>query len=365
MAEPKTAQAKSAERAILYRYRRIELRKCELDRLVQFVPGLPDPTESGDRDLVLARDSWEALDTRHRNMAVGFVRRSFLSGRHQLHPPRVFSRTAKNSLFERAHLRAIKAPKIVMRTKDMPMAALAPKNTLPMTPLMALVGKLKTSPMEDLAVILNSRLFHFHWQREAPKQGGPGTVPERAGSFLMPMITKKAGRAFHETRDEILDLAEENSERLMAMDQVHKIAVGAGVPLASLSGTHGIIREINVPRPLGDVGEVKRRGPVVIFRRGSTIVTTTEEAATYLELWLQDRFDQLTGMSREQLDDFIKMPLSTAHVVVVLQHRARIEAQIEKTQAKIDELQRLAEEQLYDLYHIGEPEREYLRANYA
>jgi hypothetical protein len=103
----------------------------------------------------------------------------------------------------------------------------------------------------------------------------------------------------------------------------------------------------------------------VIFRRGSTIVTTTEEAATYLELWLQDRFDQLRGMSKEELEEFIKMPRSTAHVVVVLQHRARVETQIEKTQARIDELQREAENRLYDLYHLGEAEREYLRAHYA
>jgi hypothetical protein len=149
------------------------------------------------------------------------------------------------------------------------------------------------------------------------------------------------------------------------MDQVQKIAKAAGVPIAPLRETQGIIREINVPRPLGDVGEVKRRGPVVIFRRGSTIVTTTEEAATYLELWLQERFDQLRGMSKEQLEVFIKLPLSTAHVVVVLQHRARIDAQLEKAQARVDELQREAENRLYDLYHLGEPEREYLRAHYA
>ncbi len=365
MAEAKTPKAKSAERSILYRYRRIGLRTSRLDRLVQFMPGLPDPTDAGDKELIIARDSWEKLDTRHRNLAVGFLRRAFLTGRHMLRPPRVFSASMKNTLFDRGHLKAIKTPKLVFRYKDIPMAAVAPKNTLPMTQLTALVARLKTTPIEDLAILLNSRLFHFHWQREAPSQGGAGTVEERAGSFLVPLITKKAGRAFHEPRDELLRLAEENSERLLARDQVHKIAVDAGVPIAPLKETQGIIREINVPRPLGDVGEVKRRGPVVIFRRGSTIVTTTEEAATYLELWLQDRFDQVRGMSREQLDEFIKMPLSTAHVVVVLQHRARIETQIEKTQVRIDELQRVAEDRLYDLYQIGDAEREYLRTRYA
>jgi hypothetical protein len=69
-------------------------------------------------------------------------------------------------------------------------------------------------------------------------------------------------------------------------------------------------------------------------------------------------------MSKEQLEQFILMPRSTAHVVVVLQHRARIESQLEKGQAKVDELQREAEERLYDLYRFGEPEREYLRARF-
>lgn len=361
----KTAQAKSAERAILYRYRRVGCRTQRLDKLVQVLPGLPDTNEIVDRELIIARDTWESLDTRRRNQAVGFIRRSFLVGRHLVRPPRVFSRSIKDTMFEKTHLRAVQTPKLVFRVKDIPMAALAPKNTLPMTPLVALVARLKTSPIEDLAVILNSRLFHMHWQRANSARQLAGSVADRAGDFLVPVITKKTGGAFHEVRDELLRLAAENGERLLAMEQVHKIGLKAGVPLMSLSKTEGIIREINVPRPLGEVNEVKRRGPVVIFRRGSTIVTTTEEAATYLELWLQDRFDQLRGMSRDEIEESIKMPLSTAHVVVVLQHRARIEAQLEKAQTKIDELQREAEERLYDIYKLGDAEREYLRTHYA
>jgi len=364
MPESKAAPVKSPEKSILYRYRHFDLRTERLDKLVTFLPGLPDTNEILDRELIVARDTWESMDTRRRNQAVGFIRRSFLVGRHLVRPPRTFTRSIKDAMFDKVHERVYKTTKLVFRVKDIPMAAMAPRNTLPMTPLTALVRRLKTTPIEDLAVILNSRLFHFHWQREQPKTG-PGTVAERAGSFLVPIITKKAGGAFHEVRDELLRLAAENGERLLAMDQVHKIAVAAGVPLAPLRETEGIIREINVPRPLGDVGEVKRRGPVVIFRRGSTIVTTTEEAATYLELWLQDRFDQLRGMSKEQLDEFIKMPRSTAHVVVVLQHRARIDTQLEKAQVRVDELQREAENRLYDLYRLGDAEREYLRAHYA
>jgi hypothetical protein len=58
------------------------------------------------------------------------------------------------------------------------------------------------------------------------------------------------------------------------------------------------------------------------------------------------------------------LPLTTAHVVVVLQHRARIEIEIERTQMKIEELQGEAESHLYDLYGMSEAEREYLRASY-
>lgn len=359
MAEARTARVKSVERSVLARYRRIGLRAERLDRLVEVLPGVADPLEASERDFLIARAAWEALDTRHRNQAVGFVRRGFLVGRHLVRPPRYFSRNAKNALFEKAHLRAIKAPKVVFRTRDQPVAALAPRNSLPVTPLSALVPRLKSTPMEDLAVILNSRLFNFLWQRQPAKP--TGTFLGRAGGILVPMITKKVGGPFRELRDELLRLAAENGERLLAMDQVQKIADSAGVVLARMEETEGIIREVNVPRPLGDVAEVKRRGPVVIFRRGSTIVTTTEEAATYLELWLQERFDQVRGMSREQLEQFIRLPKSTAFVVVVLQHRARIESQLEKVQTRVDELQREAEERLYDLYRFGDAEREFLR----
>jgi hypothetical protein len=362
MAETKTA-AKPAEKAILNRYRRITLRKERLEHLVDVLPGTPDPLETGDRDLLAARAQWEALDTRRRNRAVGFVRRGFLSGRHLVRPPRYFSRTPNNTLFDKAHMRAISLPKLVVRVRELPVVALAPRNILPVTPLDALVPRLKKTPIEDLAVILNSRLFQLIYQREQPKHGQT-MIPARGGMFLVPMITKKIGEPFREVRDELLEVAAQNSQRLLAMDQVGKIAKSAGVPLSPLRETEGIIREINVPRPLGDVAEVKRRGPVVIFRRGSTIVTTTEEAATYLEFWLQERFDQVKGMSKEELEQFILMPRSTAHVVVVLQHRARIESQLEKGQARAEELQREAEERLYDLYRFGEAEREYLRARF-
>lgn len=364
MAETTPRSAKSAEKALAARYEKVGIRTEPLDRLVDFLSGTPDPLEQGDREQLISRDEWASYDTRRRNQAVGFLRRSFLRDRHQLHPPLHYSRKAKNDLFDRGHVRAAKSEKMVFRYKDYPIVALAPRGTLPVIPLIALVPRLKTTPTEDLAVVLASKLFHFYWQHYHGKSIGKGTpsVEERLAGFQVPMLTKRTGGPFREARDRILELAEANSERLLAMDRVQQVAEQAGVPLVPLLRTEGIIREINVPKPLAEVSDVKRRGPVVIFRRGSTIVTTTEEAATYLELWLRQRFDQLGGMTRDRLEEFILMPTTTASVVVVLQHRARIEFEVGRVQDEIEELQREAEDHLYDLYEMTEEEREYLRS---
>lgn len=364
IAKPRVTQV---AKAIASRYRRVSLRTEPLERLVDFLPGTPDPLEKGDRDLLIGRREWESYDTRKRHRAVGFLRRSFLVTRHGLRPPRYYSRTAKSDLFDKSHLGAIKRPKVVFRYKDFPMAALASKYELPVTPLLGMAPRIKATPTEDLPVILNSRLFHFYWDYFFPRKAGqvPAPAVDRLSRFRVPMLNKKVAGPFRKVRDEILELAAGNADRLASMDQVEELAESAGVPLIPLGLTEEIIREINVPRPLGEVADVKRRGPVVIFRRGSTIVTTTEEAATYLEMWLQERFDQLRGMDREDLEQYIRMPVSTAHVVVVLQRRARIEAEFDRTQSRIDELQGEAESRLYDLYGLNESERVWLRSAHA
>jgi len=357
---------KVSARSLAARYEGIGLRTERLDRLCDLLSGTPDPLEAASREELISRSEWAQLDTRRRNQAVGFVRRSHLLGRHMLHPPATYLRSVKGEAFDKRHLKAVKLPKVPFRYKDVPMAALCPRGTLTVTPLLALVPRLKSTPTEDLPVILNSRLFHFYWQHYFPKKSGAPAVPaeDRLVGFEVPMLPKKAGREFREVRDRLLELAQQNSDRLAAMDEVHRIGKEAGVPLVPLVRTEGIIREINVPRALAEVADVKRRGPVVIFRRGSTIVTTTEEAATYLELWLKQRFNELRGMTKEELELFIELPVTTAHVVVVLQHRARIEAEIERTQAKIEELQAQAESHLYDLYGFSPAEREFLRSAY-
>lgn len=363
MADAKPRQSKLA-RTIAKRYEKPGLRVDTLAHLVDILPGVPDPLDNPVRDIVVGRREWESWDTRRRNRAVGFLPRDFLVGRHMLRPPIVFAPSPRTPLVEEGQAGSVGTPKIVFRYRDIPMAALAGKNEVPVRPLLGLVPRLKSTPTEDLAVILNSRLFHFYWHRYFPRKAAQPVTPaaDRLAGFRVPILTKKAGGAFRKVRDEILRLARENADRLNAVEQVDTIAGEAGVKLVPLAQTEGIIREINVPRPLGDVADVRRRGPVVIFRRGSTIVTTTEEAATYLELWLQQRFDRLRGMGREDLDGYIRMPLSTAQVVVILQHRARLDAEISEAQSRIEGLQREAEDHLYEAYGFGEVEREHLRS---
>lgn len=365
MADPKSKSV-TAER-IAHRYEKIDSRTERLDRLCDFPEGTPDPLEAADREELVSREEWESLDPRRRNRMVGFVRRSSLLDRHQLHPPVTYALSDDTPVLEPVHRKALEHPKIFFRFKDGPKAALAGERTMGVAPLMTLVPRMKTTPTEDLPVVLNSRLLHFVWQHyhgNAPDRDAL-SARERLASFRVPMLTKRTGGRFREARDEILELAGKNSERLARMDQVQQIAEDAGVPLVPLRRSEGIIREINVPKPLSEVADVKRRGPVVIFRRGSTIVTTTEEAATYLELWLKQRFDKLRGMTKDQLEEYIKMPALTSHVVVVLQHRAKIESDIDETQDRIDELQEEAEDVLYDLYAMTDEEREFLRSTWS
>ncbi len=368
MSEQKTARAaRASARAIAARYEKVDIRTEPLSRLCDLLPGTPDPLEEADRENLIGREEWESLDTRRRNQTVGFLRRDHLRSRHQVQPPRLFLRGLRDPFLDKAHAKVVKDPKIVFRYRDAPMAALTGRNTLSVEPLLALVPRLKSTPTADLPVILNSRLFHFYYVHYHGKPTGKDALPAEARleGFEVPMLTKKTGGPFREARDEIFDLARRNSERLAAMDHVQRLAEEGRIPLVPLARTEGIIREINVPRALGEVADVKRRGPVVIFRRGSTIVTTTEEAATYLELWLQQRFDRLRGMNKDQLEEYIKLPATTAHVVMTLQRRTKIENEVEKAQTKIDDLQRQAEDHLYDLYGLTEAEREFLRANWS
>lgn len=364
MAESKSK--KITDEKIAARYEQMEERTERLDRLCDFLDGTPDPLEAADREDLVSREEWESLEDRERKKAVGFIRGSSVLDRHQLHPATTYARTDRTPVLDRTHRKALKTPKIYFRFKDGPFAALGGERTIGVAPLVTLVPRMKTTPTEDLPVMLNTRLFdlvyrHYH----GPWKGEDVTpVQDRLEGFEIPMLTKRTGGAFREARDEILKLAEKNSDRLARMDQVHQIAEEGGVRLVPLRRSEGIIREINVPKPLGEVADVKRRGPVVIFRRGSTIVTTTEEAATYLALWLKQRFDKLRGMAREELEEYIKIPALTSHVVVVLQLRAQIEAEIDETQDRIDELQDEAEDALYDLYGLTEAEREYLRSEY-
>ena len=209
MAE-KTRKKVSA-RTLANRYERIGQRTERLDRLCEIVPGAPDPLEAKSREELISRSEWAALDTRRRNRAVGFLRRSNLLGRFMLRPPATYLPSPRDEPFGKNHLKALKLPKVPFRYKDIPMSALAPKGTLPVAPLLALVPRLVSTPTEDLPVILNSRLFHFYWQHYFPRKSGATPAPpeERLARFKVPMLTRKTGGPFREARDRLLALARE------------------------------------------------------------------------------------------------------------------------------------------------------------
>ena len=238
MAE-KTRKKVSAK-SLAARYERVDLRTERVDRLCEILPGIPDPLEAASREELIARSEWASLDTRRRNRALGFLRRSNLVGRHMLRPPATYLRSPTEEPLGKQHLKAIKLPKVPFRYKDVPMAALAPKGTLPVSPLLALVPRLVATPTEDLPVILNSRLFHFYWQHYFPRKAGAPAVPpeERLAAFDVPMMNRKTGAPFREARDRLLELAEDNSERL-----ARPWAVSLGTAAEAIDGTRRILTE--------------------------------------------------------------------------------------------------------------------------
>jgi len=365
MSDPiQTREEKAVKKSILGKIGGLDRRTERLDRLVDLLPGAPDPLQAGPREALVSRETWEGLGDRERERSIGFLTRAASMERHRVDPPLIYHIGEEEPDFlDRAHRKATNTPLLAFRYKDHPRAALVPEGWLPVAPLVSLVPRLKTTPTEDLPVILGSRLFHFAWLDEHGEEGNSKStnwIP-RLEAMQIPMLTKRVGGPFREVRDEILRLVAENAERLARMDRIQTIAEKGGVPLVPLHRTEGIIREINVPHPLTGVAEVRRRGPVVIFRKGSTIVTTTEEAATYLDLWLHERFDTLRGWTRDQIEENVVMPATTAQVVMVLQLQARIEAEVDETYDRIEELQAEAEEHLYDIYDLDEEEREHLR----
>ena len=101
---------KVSARTLAARYEGIELRTERLDRLCDILPGAPDPLEAASREELIARGEWASLDTRRRNRAVGFIRRSYLLARHMLRPPATYLRSPKEEGFGKAH-QCLKLPK--------------------------------------------------------------------------------------------------------------------------------------------------------------------------------------------------------------------------------------------------------------
>ncbi|MGH7563961.1 MAG: hypothetical protein ACREK5_06020, partial [Gemmatimonadota bacterium] len=159
MPEPRFRNTKLAK-SIARRYEKPAMRVDALSHLVDILPGIADPLDNPVHDVLVGRQEWESYDTRRRNRAVGFLPRDYLSGRHMLRPPIVFAPSPRTTFVEGDHATAIGSAKVVFRYRDVPMAALAGKSEVPVQPLLGLVPRLKATPTEDLAVILNSRLFH-------------------------------------------------------------------------------------------------------------------------------------------------------------------------------------------------------------
>jgi len=80
------SRKKVSARTLATRYEKVGLRTERVDRLCDILPGAPDPLEAASREELISGSEWAALDTRRRNRALGFVRRSYLLGRHMLGP---------------------------------------------------------------------------------------------------------------------------------------------------------------------------------------------------------------------------------------------------------------------------------------
>ena len=211
MPDPRSRNSKLIK-SIARRYERPSLRVDRLQHLVDIVVGVTDPLDNSGRDVLLGRREWESYDTRRRNRAVGFLPRDYLAGRHMLRPPIVFAPSPRTAFVEDGQGDMIGAPKVVFRYRDVPMAALAAKNEVPIKPLLGLVPRLKATPTEDLAIILNSRLFHFYWQRYFPRRAGQPATPAAdrlAGLLGVPGGVERTGRGLGreaERRDSVLGL---------------------------------------------------------------------------------------------------------------------------------------------------------------
>ncbi len=362
MEQPRPRRRKAAVEGVrkkLQGYRRQSLR---VNALLRFQPGLGELFDKDFRSQLLSRRQLERFTSQKRTHVWGIVRRGAIFHRYCYAAPRYYLPSSADHRLLDPFAKSIHKPKLLVRVRENVRAALSEERIIPGGNLLAGFPRRKTPPLPYVLAFLNCPLINF-FINECFEKGE--AVPARLGAFKIPVLKKPE-------LDEILDrlngiLARARRVRALSRDteNVEEIAKGAGVRPVPLERTEGILREINVPKSLGEIVEIKRRGPVVIFRRGSTIVTTTEESAIYLELWLADRFHEIKHLNKAQLGQHIRMPLLTADVVRVLQHRARIEDGILKLTAEIDDLQDEINARIYDAYQLTPREREFLGLFYV
>jgi hypothetical protein len=333
-----------------------------MDALLRFQPGLGELFDKEFRSQLLSRRQVEAFSPQKKTHVWGILRRGAIFHRYCYAAPRYYLPSTADPQLLDPFARTIHDAKLLIRLRDTVRAAMTEERLIPGGSLLAAFPRRKTPPLAYTLGFLNSPILNFFLDAFFEK-GDPPLA--RLAAFEVPLLKKP-------DTDEILGRVEEILRRVRRVrelsresENVEVIAARAGVESVPLEETEGILREINVPKSLGEVVEIKRRGTVVIFRRGSTIVTTTEESATYLELWLAERFHEIKNLNKAQLGRFIRMPALTAHVVRVLQHRARVEEQILKLTAEIDGYQDEIDARIHDLLGLTTREREFLGMFYV
>lgn len=362
MEQPKPRRRKAAVDAIRRKLQAYRKPSVRLEALLRLQPGVGELFDKEFRSQLLSRRQLEALSPQKRTHVWGILRRAAIFHRYCYSAPRYYlPHTADHELLE-PFAKTIHQPKLFLRLRENVRAALSEERIVPGGALLAGLPRRKTPPLSYTIAFLNSPIVNFFLDAFFEKSHPP---PERLVQFKLPLLKKPDAEPILERVGEIQLRMRKVRELSREMENVGRLAEEAKVQRVSLEDTEGILREINVPKGIGEVVEIKRRGPVVIFRRGSTIVTTTEESATYLELWLAERFHEIKNMTKPELGRFIQMPALTAHVVRVLQHRARIEERILRLTSEIDGLQDEINAQIYDLYGLTPREREFLAMFYV
>ncbi|MFN2432278.1 MAG: hypothetical protein ABR599_05575 [Gemmatimonadota bacterium] len=362
MEQPKPRRRKAAVDAIRRKVQAYRKQAVRLDGVLRLQAGVGELFDKEFRTQLLSRRQVEKLSPQKRTHVWGIVRRGAIFHRYCYAPPRYYLPHAADHGLLDPFAKTIHQPKLFLRLRENVRAALSEERIVPGGNLLGGIPRRKTPPLTYTLGYLNSPIVNFFLDAFFEK-GAPAA--ERLAQFKLPILKKVEADHITQRVEEIQLRARKVRDLAREMENVDKLAREAQVQGVPLEETEGILREINVPKSLGEIVEIKRRGPVVIFRRGSTIVTTTEESATYLELWLADRFHEIKHLNKSELGRFIQMPALTAYVVRVLQHRARVEEKILKLTGEIDTLQDDINSRIYDVYLLSAREREFLGMFYV